>query len=365
MKSIKTFALAIIAIFTISTVSATAIEQDRFFDETYMGVTIGTDGMGKSGDWIGMNAGLRIGKWFTPQVGFELEGVAQFNDFYKRINSHRVGLNALLNLNYLNGYKGYRQDCEFVPFVGLGWQRNYNPCVNCQSLFGNYLYTKMGLQININMGKGWQFNIIPQVAYNLSGPGKLQYNVNYLDYGIALGVTYNFKNSHGTHFFKTTDAVYTQAQMDVINERVNKLKLNNEILIRTNESLTKALDDCMNKPELIQTVKEKVVDRVVVFPTIGFEKGKANISNASLMNITQIANYINETDSNYVVVGYASEEGPELLNRELSCERATNVMQALINAGVDPSRIEAIGEGPTTQFGDLEYNRVVIINLKK
>ena len=360
MKKFLTLVVATIVAFGATAFAQTrAIEQDRFFDETYVGITIGEDGMGKSGDWVGMNAGLRLGKWFTPQFGLELEGTAQFNDFYKRINSHRVGVNALVNLNYLNGYRGHRNDCEFVPFVGLGWQRNYNPCEACQSPFGNYLYTKMGLQVNVNMGKGWQFNIIPQVAYNLSGPGKLQYNVNYLDYGIALGVTYNFKNSHGTHFFKVSDAVYTQAQMDEVLALTNELRANNE-------TLRLALEDCMNRPTETTVVEEKTVETKTVtkpvFATIGFERNSAKILGVYDLNVRTIADFMKASDQHFTVVGFASEEGNAEYNEALSLRRAQAVATALESYGVDPAKIHVEGKGATTEFGTaLDLNRTVQI----
>lgn len=363
MKKIFGLLIAMVAFVATASAQTPAIEQDRFFDETYVGVTIGETGMGKSGDWIGMNAGLRWGKWFTPQVGFEIEGTAQFNDFYKRINSHRVGINALLNLDYLAGYRGYRQDVEVVPFVGLGWQRNYNPCANCQSPFGNYLYTKMGVQVNINFKHGWQFNIIPQVAYNLSGPGKLQYNVNYLDYGLALGVTYNFKNSHGTHFFKVTDAVYTQKQWDELNAEINEIKANNH-------ALRLALEDCLSKPQKVEVIEETTVitntevNTVVkpVFATIGFQQGSSKILPVYDLNIRTIADFIKASDQHFTVVGFASEEGNADFNQTLSLNRAKAVAQALINYGVDPAKIHAEGKGATDEFGNaLDLNRTVQI----
>lgn len=343
----------------IAFVCATAqpLKQDKLFDETYIGVNIGTTGEAHTGDWTGMNAGLRVGKWFTPRVGVELEGTAQFNDFYKTINSHRVGINALVNLNYLTGYNGKRSDCEFVPFIGIGWQRDY--CIpyyfNGDGLAGgigythaNNLYTKMGLQININFKQDWQFNIIPQVAYNLSGPGKLQYNVNYMDYGIALGVTYNFKNSHGTHYFTACDKKYTQADMDHMNEHINALRAE--------------LEECQNRPVVseVKTIVETKTIPVYVLPNIQFLFNSSKISNTSIASLYEIAELlIANPETKWTVTGYASNEGSEAYNLNLSKERAEAVVEALVDFGVDPSQITVVAGGITEEYPDPCLNRIV------
>lgn len=354
MKKIKSLILAAMLMLAATVSAKTApIQQDRFFDETYIGITVGYDAQVQSWDWTGMQSGLRIGKWFTPQVGAEIEGTAQFVDFYKRILNHRVGINALVNLNYLNGYQGKRDKVEFVPFVGVGWQRNYD-------VLANYMYTKMGLQFNVNFNSGWQFNIIPSVGYVLSP--QMQYDVRRMDLGLAVGVTYNFKNSHGTHYFAICDKEYSQAYVDELNAQVNELR-------GANAKLVTMLDDCMNRPvetkvESTTTIIQNEI-QVPVFPVVGFTIGSYEIPKTALVNVNEIANFINKTDANYEVVGYASEEGPERLNKELSQNRANAVKQALINAGVNADKLEAIGDGVTTQFGNqLDLNRTVIIRMK-
>lgn len=324
--------------------NAQSLKQDKLFDETFIGATVGITG--HSNDWLGMNAGLRVGKWFTPRIGMELEGTAQFNNFYRTILNHRVGINALANLNYLAGYKGTRHDCEFVPFVGIGWQRNYD-------IISNDFYTKMGLQININFKHGWQFNIIPQVAYNLSAPGKLQYNVNYMDYGIALGVTYNFKNSHGTHYFAMCDKKYTQAEFDYINAQINALRAQ--------------LEECQNRPVETITVTETVTETrtlpIYILPNVQFLFASSKISDTSIASLYEIGEtMMAHPENRWIITGYASNEGSEEYNLNLSRERAEAVYHHLVRYGVDPTKMEIVAGGITDEYPEPCLNRVVVIS---
>lgn len=326
------------------------IKQDKFFDETFVGVTIGANGMAKSGDWIGMNAGLRVGKWFTPQLGAEFEGLAQFNRFFKTIHSHRVGLNALVNLNYLAGYKGHRHDCEFVPFVGIGWQRNYDYYVNS-------MYTKMGVQVNINIDSRWQFNVIPSVSYVLS-PG-MQYDVRNMDYGIALGVTYNFKNSHGTHFFDVCDKKYTQTEMDNMNSRINCLLEDIKGLNEENASLRDSLSNIPTTTVIENTVETR---DIIVLPPIQFLFNSATISPTSYAALYDIARVmIQNPEVNWNVIGYASNEGSDTYNLTLSGNRAKAVVRALVDYGANPDRIKVTAGGVSEEYFDPSLNRRVVV----
>jgi outer membrane protein OmpA-like peptidoglycan-associated protein len=66
--------------------------------------------------------------------------------------------------------------------------------------------------------------------------------------------------------------------------------------------------------------------------------------------------------ANFTVHTYASVEGNQKENENLSCHRARRVARELINAGVPPEQIEVVGKGTTTKFGDLQENRRVVIH---
>ena len=323
----------------------TAIEKPAFLDNAYVGVMVGADAQVHDWDFNGSTSGLRVGKMVTPHFGLEIIGQARFNDFYKRISSHRVGLNAIGNLNGLF-FDSKRDVVEFSPYIGIGWQRNY---VGNKRFAPNTndMYTAMGVYIDFNVSDKVFLTVAPQIAYVLTGP-KMQYNINRADIGVTIGAAYRFGN-----YFKVCDKRYTQAEWDELNGRINQLH-------EVNLALSHALEACESKPAVVSGVG--VTEIVPVFPNIGFEQGSAKILGTNLLNLKDIAEFINKTDCRYSVVGFASMEGTEQFNQELSVARAKAVAKALIDLGVSADRLDVGGQGATDQFGpEHEFNRVVIV----
>ena len=337
--------IAAAVLLTFGASAQTAIEKPAFLDNTYIGVTVGADAQVHDWDFNGSTAGLRVGKMVTPHFGLEVVGQARFNDFYKRINSHRVGLNAIGNLNGLF-FDGKRDVVEFSPYIGIGWQRNYAGNKHFAPNT-NDMYTAMGVYVDFNVSDKVFLTVAPQIAYVLTGP-EMQYNINRADIGVTVGAAYRFGN-----YFKVWDKRYTQAEWDELNSRIHQLR-------EANLTLPHALGACESKPAEVSEVR--VTEVVPVFPNIGFEQGSAKILGTNLLNLKDIAEFINKTDSRYSVVGFASMEGTEQFNQELSVARAKAVAKALIDLGVSADRLDVSGQGATNQFGsEHECNRVVIV----
>jgi outer membrane protein OmpA-like peptidoglycan-associated protein len=79
--------------------------------------------------------------------------------------------------------------------------------------------------------------------------------------------------------------------------------------------------------------------------------------------IDRVADIMKEhTDIVLVLEGFASVEGPEDYNLDLSKRRAESVKSALVDLGVSADRITTNGLGETEQFGsELPPNRRVMV----
>lgn len=261
-------------------------------------------------------AGLKLGREVTPNFGLQVEGIALFNNnglnsTLTGVKATNVGLNGTLNLsNIFYGYKGKPRWFEVQTNTGLGWLHTWDTDIN-------NLSAKTGVDLLFNLGKGHSFVLTPQVLWNLNKINKIQFNKNESQLGVTLGYVYHFKNSNGTHFFKTYD-------IGRMNEEINNLR--------------------NRRPEVIKEVVKVPVEvptkaPVIVNPYIvTFAQNSSLLTSEAMEVLNQIPRHI-EVD----VVGTASPEGTEEYNYKLSVERAEAVATYLRDHMVKVRNVEGIG----------------------
>lgn len=87
--------------------------------------------------------------------------------------------------------------------------------------------------------------------------------------------------------------------------------------------------------------------------TILFDTGKAEIKPSADTFLNEVAKILNTEDSCKVEIeGHTDNVGTPELNQELSELRALMVMKALVDRGVDKSRMKASGFGMTSPIAD-------------
>lgn len=302
-------------------------------------------------------AGLAIGKWLTPEYGVEVEGTAWFgshvyggsdarvnanaNGNFNAIRGSYVGLNGIINLaNLLNGYNGSPRSFEVNTLVGIGWVHGYTP--NTNDRYNNSLGAKTGLDLAFNLGKkkAHTLSIRPAVLWDLSKPGtsigSLAFNKHGAQLYLGIGYTYHFKNTNGTHSFKTYD----------IGAMINEI-----------DRLNWALNECEKRPARVVEKIVKVKDAVTV-PTqtewfVQFAQKSADLTPEAKAVLDKVGN-----DLVVNVVGTSSPEGDNTFNQRLSEKRAAVVADYLTKRGVKVN--SWVGKG--VQIG-LSTNRLAIVTV--
>lgn len=377
----KKLGLMLAAATLAASASAQTVTGSKTFDNMYVGVNGGVMTDTKGHKWLSdlnANAGLRIGRNFTPVFGLAVESNAYFavkpnraeNTFVKFINTSLLGTTNLSN--WFGGYTGTPRGFELVAVYGLGWAHTFN---NKNVKPENYATSKLGLDFAFNFGsdKQWQFYVEPSITYALNGKSgreDVRFDVRRSFVQLNGGLIYKFKGSNGSHNF-TLAQVRDQAEIDGLNAQINGLR--NDLNVKDAElngkdariaDLQKALQDANNRPvAVVKEVKETTVTNLQ--PTVLFRQGKSVIDPAQYAPIELIASYMrNHPTAKVEIRGYASPEGNAEFNQKLSTARAEAVKTALVKRyKIAASRLTTKGMGVTdTLFEEVSFNRVATFN---
>ena len=367
------FAAAAMAV----SVNAQTVTESKTFDNFYIGINGGAQVKTTGASWmnnLNSNAGLRIGRWFTPVFGLAAEGNVYFNDHCKHYMPQsktlarymNVGLIGTVNLsNWFAGYKGEPRLFEVVPVFGFGWGHTFGTEENC-----NALTSKAGIDFTFNLGKSkaWQVYVEPSMNWALNGDGYegVAYNINQSAFQLNAGIVYKFKNSNGSHNF-TIAQLRDQNEIDGLNSQINSLRgdLNDKdaqlsAKDKQIKDLQNALDECNKKPKY-----EKPATATNLQPTVLFRQSKAVVDKSQMPNIELIAQYMkNHPEAKVEIKGYASPEGNKEFNQALSQKRADAVKNVLVKKyKIAADRLTTKGMGATDKlFKQVEFNRVSTFN---
>ena len=372
----KKLVLFVAAVAMAVSASAQTLTESKTFDNFYIGINGGVATKATGHKWLNdldPNAGLRIGRNFTPVFGLAVESNVYFSNkpyesFGTIVRFINTWLLGTVNLsNWFGGYKGEPRPFEVIALYGLGWGHSFN---NLHATNINNFTSKAGVDFAFNFGskKQWQFYVEPSVIYALNGTGYegVQYNLNRAFVQLNAGFVYKFKNSNGSHNF-TIAQMRDQGEIDGLNAQINDLRNNlngkdAQLSAKDRQiaELQSALDECNKKPKY---VKPATVTNLQ--PTVLFRQGKADIDPAQYAPIELIATYMKKNPSAVVEIkGYASPEGNPELNQKLSDARAEAVKNALIKKyKIAANRLITKGMGVTDQlFEQVEFNRVATFN---
>ena len=364
------FAAAAMAV----SVNAQTVTESKTFDNFYIGINGGAQVKTTGESWmnnLNSNAGLRIGRWFTPVFGLAAEGNVYFNDHNmpqsKTLARYmNVGLIGTVNLsNWFAGYKGEPRLFEVVPVYGFGWGHTFGTDENF-----NVLTSKAGIDFTFNLGKAkaWQVYVEPSMNWSLNGYGYegVAYDINKSAFQLNAGIVYKFKNSNGSHNF-TIAQLRDQNEIDGLNSQINSLRgdLNDKdaqlsAKDKQIKDLQNALDECNKKPKYV-----KPATATNLQPTVLFRQGKAVVDKSQMPNIELIAQYMkNHQDAKVEIKGYASPEGNKDFNQALSQKRADAVKNILVKKyKIAADRLTTKGMGATDKlFKQVEFNRVSTFN---
>ena len=383
----KKLVLMLAAASMAASVSAQTVAESKTFDNIYVGINGGVATKTTGHKWLSdldPNAGIRIGRYFTPVFGLAVEGNAYFSNkpwgsTGTVVRATNASLLGTVNLsNWFGGYKGEPRTFEVSALYGLGWMHvftNDKAVTAATENQRNRMTSKAALDFAFNFGsaKQFQFYVEPSINFAFLGQarskqgvgsknattpikyvdhdtydyktatqaGQPAYNINNSFVQLNAGFIYKFANSNGTHNF-TIVTPRDQAEIDALNAQINELR-NRKPEVITKEVVKEVVKE-------VPSVKEFTVSDLVF---VTFAQGKSALTKdakAALNNVKQ--------GVHVQVVGTASPEGSKELNDRLSQARADVVANYLKGRGVIVD--EATGKG----VQGVTSNRLAVVYVK-
>ena len=381
----KKLVLMLAAASMAASVSAQTVAESKTFDNIYVGINGGVATKTTGHKWLSdldPNAGIRIGRYFTPVFGLAVEGNAYFSNkpwgsTGTVVRATNASLLGTVNLsNWFGGYKGEPRTFEVSALYGLGWMHVFTNDKAFEADTENQrnrMTSKAALDFAFNFGsqKQFQFYVEPSINFaflgqarkhqviatgNLSKPvdfaehdtydyktasqaGQPAYNINNSFVQLNAGFIYKFANSNGTHNF-TIVTPRDQAEIDALNAQINELR--------------------NRKPEVItkEVVKEVPTVKVKEFTVsdlvfVTFAQGKSVLTKEAKAALNNVKEGVHVQ-----VVGTASPEGSKELNDRLSQARADVVANYLKARGVVVDEATGKGVQGTTS------NRLAVVYVK-
>lgn len=354
----------------------TAVEGNKFLDNWSLGINAGgTTPLTHSAFLKNMRpvVGLGLNKQLTPTFGFGLEAMGSFNttDSRTAIDNSNISLLGMVNLNNFFGtYKGIPRTFEIEAVLGIGWLHYYANKELGEDI--NHASAKVGVNFNFNLGerKAWTLAIKPALVYDMNDNGDHKFNSNLAAWEITAGLRYHFKCSNDEHYF-TKVKPYDQAEINALNERINRLRGEVESNAIALKNTSRRADDLEAELEKCKNQAPKVVTNTIdnskktLESVITFRQGRTTIESSQLPNVERIATYLkNHKDAKVVIKGYASPEGSEEVNARIAKQRAEVVKSTLINKyKISADRISAEGQGVGNMFDEPDWNRVSICTI--
>jgi len=348
------------------------------------------------------------GAGFEPGSG---DGTGQANSAITSVN-WAGSLNGVFQLGTID-FLRRENAVNFYAKVGLG-AFAYNPVQYANNTFdGAEVYNNKGnwgdeifgdrdavgdrdyrLGMYVPVGVGVKFKLSEVVALNLGytmnftdeaalyGPSSSDSKQRFANVYGGLEFTLGSRDKENLTFANPVANLYDELKDPSLRNEVEALKQRVSALEGTVDQLGKdsdgdgvsdKFDKCPNTPAGTQVDGSgcpiKFPEPVVQAPSattgeyfapIGFEFDSSVLKTESYATLDKLAKELRDNNKSVTLDGYASAEGSEAYNLNLSKDRANAVKQYLVNAGVPASSIIANGYGEANPIAsnDTEAGRV-------
>ena len=314
---------------------------------------------------------LGFGKWMTPYLGWRISGLYGAIHWDNNVYSKAKYVNANFDLMWdmLNSVAGVNSNRVFsiVPFVGLGGTYTWDFNDQAPAIRTSYGDKPNQWTLPVSAGLQMRFRLCSYADFFIEGRAQF-YGDNFNNYAYGEPVDVNitaiggFSFNFGGRNYKAYNPCGDLGYIASLNDQVNNLRASLAVC-------SAALADAEAQlpcPEVKPTpaaVSSAPAKDAILLSTVRFSRNSAVITDAEMVNVYNVAEWLMENPKqNIVIKGYADEQtGTSDYNMNLSRQRAQNVYDALVDYGVNASRLSIQAEGSNSQLYDTnDWNRIVI-----
>ena len=338
---------------------------------------------GKFGKRLSYEVDVQATKWITPVFGARLQAQGlQMESTCLWLNElgvskyiwddgsicpqgdwsyYFIHADALINVrNWIGGYKEMRV-WQPIVFGGFGYARSHISGDD-RYLNGNQEWAfSYGLLNKFRVSKAIDLtleakNMLVRESFGLRGGDEQAAIDHFNKYGnllsLTAGITYRF-NRRGF----ARPEVCPEPDYSAYNKRIENLENELANAQATADDLAKKLAEA--EAPVIYQGKEIPIEMIIFF-----EWDKHKITQRANLQLDYLAKMMKESEAEFNLVGFASEEGVVKHNMGLSERRVKAIKQALIERGVPAEKLFEDWKGESIQFPNLPPNRAVIITQK-
>lgn len=350
------------------------------------GVKLNPQGFGKD---FTLDVDAYLTKWITPVFGVRL-GFAglNFTNYFltktDQVNNNEDGTENKVNyfvihgdflMNLTNWICGYKADRFYnaIAFVGVGYANSSKGNDDyAYSGHNNEWAMPVGLLNRFRLCDAWSINLelrdilVRQLFDNSDERGAVVNDKIGNILSATAGLTYRFPTKRDFNYF---DKSAYDNKISGLEKDLQSAQDQNSEYQKQLDKYKQALDDeTRAKNEALQKAAKQTpaMTNNDVSLSIFFPINSAKISDKNTINVKFLANAIKASskDKVFTVTGYADKQtGTEEGNLELSQKRAESVYNALVNEGIDKSKLKIDYKGCSVQpfEGKACLNRVAVI----
>ena len=364
---------------------------NKFWDNWEIGAGVGVQTWffgdnqdeGKFGKRLSYALDLHATKWITPVFGARLQAQGlQMESTVLYLNEpgksdytwddgsihpqgdwsyYFIHADAMFNLrNWIGGYKEMRV-WQPIAFGGFGYARSHISGDNRYSNGNQEWAFSYGLLNKFRVSEAIDLtleakNMLVRESFGLRGGDEQAAVDNFNKYGnllsLTAGITYRF-NKRGFN----RPEVCPEPDYSAYNKRIENLENELANAQASADELAKKL--AAAEAPVIYQGKEIPIEMIIFF-----EWDKHKITQRAGLQLDYLAKMMKESEAEFNLVGFASEEGVVKHNMGLSERRVKAIKQALVDRGVPAEKLHEDWKGESVQFPNLPPNRAVIITQK-